>query len=100
MPRRPAGWVAFTGWPDIRKRNHWSFGSCFDIYYENHTVKNSQFKLIKSRVDKDLTAFNGADNVSMGLDPAACYQYWYCQVLEAPTCWVIKVKEHSFNFKG
>ncbi len=43
----------------------------FNIYYENYSKKNNQFNLVKSRVDKDLTAFNGADNVSMGLDPSA-----------------------------
>jgi CubicO group peptidase (beta-lactamase class C family) len=41
----------------------------FDVYNANYDRKNKQIKLIKSRLDKDLTAFNGSDNIHLGVSP-------------------------------
>ena len=69
QPYRIGGFYRMTGRKE--KRIIDLSEAVFNIYYETYQKKNSQFNLVKSRVDKDLTAFNGADNVSMGLDPAA-----------------------------
>jgi len=98
-PCRMGGFYRMTGYKE--KRIIDLSEAVFDIYYENYTVKNSQFKLIKSRVDKDLTAFNGADNVSMGLDPAAVISIDIVRDIGGSDLLGDKgLKEHNFNFKG
>jgi hypothetical protein len=98
-PCRMGGFYRMTGYKE--KRIIDLSEAVFDIYYENHTVKNSQFKLIKSRVDKDLTAFNGADNVSMGLDPAAVISIDIVRDIGGSDLLGDKgLKEHVFYFKG
>jgi len=46
----------------------------FDIYGENYVNKDKQLKLIKSRVDKDLTAFNGFDGLNFGAKPEGIFR--------------------------
>jgi CubicO group peptidase (beta-lactamase class C family) len=41
----------------------------FDMYIDGYQGKDNQFHLVKSRLDKDLTAFNGSDQVNMGYQP-------------------------------
>ncbi len=73
----------------------------YNIYYENYSKKNSQFNLVKSRVDKDLTAFNGADNVSMGLDPSAVTDLDMLGDIKGSELLGEKgLAQHDFVFKG
>ena len=46
----------------------------FDIYGDNYLSKNKQLKLIKARVDKDLTAFNGNDGLNFGAKPEGIFR--------------------------
>ena len=64
QPYRMGGFYRMTGRKE--KRIIDLSEAVFNIYYESYQKKNSQFNLVKSRVDKDLTAFNGADNVRGG----------------------------------
>ena len=98
-PYRLSGFYRMTGMKE--KRIIDLSEAVFDIYYENYSLKNSQFKLIKSRVDKDLTAFNGADNVSMGLDPAAVLSIDMINDIKGSGLLGEKgLREHDFIFKG
>ncbi len=41
----------------------------FDSYNENYSRKNKQFKVVRARLDKDLTAFGGMEGIDMGEKP-------------------------------
>ncbi len=41
----------------------------FDTYNENYTIKNKQYKVVRARLDKDLTAFGGMEGINIGTDP-------------------------------
>ncbi|MGC4022996.1 MAG: serine hydrolase [Cyclobacteriaceae bacterium] len=41
----------------------------FQIHNKSYTKEDKQFKLIRSRLDKDITAFNGMDGISFGTSP-------------------------------
>jgi CubicO group peptidase (beta-lactamase class C family) len=98
-PYRIGGFYRMTGWKDNRIID--LSEAVFDIYYANYSVKNSQFKLVKSRIDKDLTAFNGADNVSMGLDPAEIAGMDIVGgVNESDLLGSKGLREHDFKFRG
>jgi CubicO group peptidase (beta-lactamase class C family) len=43
--------------------------AAFQIYNADYARKNKQVKLIKARIDKDLTAFNGNDDFHFGTSP-------------------------------
>jgi CubicO group peptidase (beta-lactamase class C family) len=68
VPCRYNGFYRLTGTKE--KRIIDLSEAVFDIYLGDYSGKDRQFKLIKSRVDKDLTAFNGSDGVNMGWKPA------------------------------
>lgn len=40
-----------------------------ETYNENYTNRNKQFKVVKARLDKDLTAFGGMDGIEFGAKP-------------------------------
>jgi CubicO group peptidase (beta-lactamase class C family) len=73
----------------------------FHIYNEGLSGKTQQFQLVKSRLDKDLTAFNGSDNVNMGERPNGITAFdfvrnqkaWELFSKDAP-------KEYLFKYKG
>jgi len=73
----------------------------FDIYLENYFAKDRQFKLIKSRVDKDLTAFNGNDDISMGWKPSGVMNLDLVSTIKE---WALitedGIKDHRFIYKG
>jgi CubicO group peptidase (beta-lactamase class C family) len=41
----------------------------FETYSENYSRKNKQFKVIRARLDKDLTAFGGMEGINIGTNP-------------------------------
>ncbi len=99
QPYRIGGFYRMTGRKE--KRIIDLSEAVFNIYYESYQRKNSQFNLVKSRVDKDLTAFNGADNVSMGLDPSAVTSIdILSDVKESELLSDKGLAAHDFVFKG
>src|SRR5450432_2857052 len=99
QPYRIGGFYRMTGRKE--KRIIDLSEAVFNIYYETYQRKNSQFNLVKSRVDKDLTAFNGADNVSMGLDPSAVTSIdMLSDVKESDLLDEKGLASHDFVFKG
>jgi CubicO group peptidase (beta-lactamase class C family) len=66
-PYRLGGFYRLTGLKG--KRVIHLSEAVFDIYDDRILPGNRQFRLIKSRSDKDVTAFNGSDNVEIGLSP-------------------------------
>jgi CubicO group peptidase (beta-lactamase class C family) len=98
-PYRVSGFYRMTGLKEKRVID--LSEAVFDIYYENYSGKNSQFKLIKSRVDKDLTAFNGSDNINMGLDPSAVVSIDMLSDIKGSDLLSEKgLASHVFSFKG
>ncbi|MBN9380406.1 MAG: serine hydrolase [Chitinophagaceae bacterium] len=41
----------------------------FQVYNENYSSKNKQYKVVRARLDKDLTAFGGMDGIDFGAKP-------------------------------
>jgi CubicO group peptidase (beta-lactamase class C family) len=73
----------------------------FEIYNENYKGEKSQFKLIKSRIDKDLTAFNGNDNVEIGLTPQELFGNDVVSDLKSsPMLSDDALKAHQFSYRG
>jgi len=98
-PYRLNGFYRLTGMKE--KRVIHLSEAVFGIYNESNTGKNSQFNLIKSRVDKDLTAFNGVDNVEIGLDPAAIFNLDIIQTIKKSELLGEQgLKDHQFTCKG
>ncbi len=99
LPFRVGGFYRMTGRKE--KKIIDLSEAVFNIYYESYSKKNSQFNLVKSRVDKDLTAFNGADNVSMGLDPSALSDLdLLSQVKGSELLGEKGLAQHDFIFRG
>jgi CubicO group peptidase (beta-lactamase class C family) len=72
----------------------------FKVFSEGFQ-KNRQFHLEKSRVDKDLTAFNGSDNVNMGWRPGGILGMDIVNNLSGSRLLDEKgLKEHEFNYRG
>jgi CubicO group peptidase (beta-lactamase class C family) len=73
----------------------------FNIYIDGYQGKDNQFHLVKSRVDKDLTAFNGSDQVSMGYKPGGILGFDFERNIDK---WELfragAPKEYLFKYKG
>ncbi len=73
----------------------------FTTYNKNYIGKGAQFNLIKSRVDKDSTAFNGSDDVSIGLDPSIVLNFDIIgNFRESPILNEDGLNDHQFTFRG
>jgi CubicO group peptidase (beta-lactamase class C family) len=73
----------------------------FDIYSENYARKSKQIKLIKSRVDKDLTAFNGSDNMDFGVSTTDILAADIVGNIEqSPLLNKQGLKDHQFTSRG
>lgn len=73
----------------------------FNIYIGGYQGKNNQFHLIKSRVDKDLTAFNGSDQINIFYKPNGIMNFDFERNLSN---WGFfkkdAAKEYFFKYKG
>jgi len=73
----------------------------FHIYSDGYSGKTNQFRLVKSRLDKDLTAFNGSDQINMGWKPAGITSFDF---VNNPSDWEFLSKEaaneYKFSYKG
>jgi CubicO group peptidase (beta-lactamase class C family) len=73
----------------------------FDIYVDGYQGKNNQLYLLKSRMDKDLTAFNGSDQVNMGYKPNGIMSFDFERHLDK---WELfqkdAAKDYFFKYKG
>lgn len=73
----------------------------FHIYTDGYAGKGRQFQLVKSRLDKDLTAFNGSDQVNVGYKPNGIMAFDFERNLNA---WELfskdAPKEYYFKYKG
>jgi CubicO group peptidase (beta-lactamase class C family) len=99
IPYRLNGFYRLTGTKE--KRVIHLSEAVFGVYHESYSGRNSQFNLIKSRVDKDLTAFNGSDNVEIGLDPAAIFSVDIVNnIKNSELLGEQGLKDHQFIFKG
>jgi CubicO group peptidase (beta-lactamase class C family) len=73
----------------------------FDMYGANYDRKNKQIKLIKSRLDKDLTAFNGSDNIDLGVSTEGILEMDIIGNLgESQLLNKQGLKDHQFTSKG
>jgi CubicO group peptidase (beta-lactamase class C family) len=73
----------------------------FDVYGTNYDRKNKQIKLIKSRLDKDLTAFDGSDNIHLGVSPNGILKLDIIGNLsESELLNKQGLKDHQFTSKG
>jgi CubicO group peptidase (beta-lactamase class C family) len=98
-PFRLNGFYRLTGMKESRVI-HLS-EAVFGVYNENYSGKNSQFNLIKSRVDKDLTAFNGSDNVEIGLNPSEIFSVDIIEnIKKSDLLGEQGLKDHQFRLKG
>ncbi|HVU97073.1 MAG TPA: serine hydrolase [Puia sp.] len=73
----------------------------FNIHIDGYRGKNNQFHLVKSRMDKDLTAFNGSDQVNVGYKPSGIMSFDFSRHLDK---WELfqkeAAKEYLFKYKG
>ena len=75
-PTGPFKYLGFYRFSGTKEKNVIDLSEAvFEIYNENSTGENRQFKLIKNRSEKDLTAFNGNDNVEIGQTPNSILEY-------------------------
>jgi CubicO group peptidase (beta-lactamase class C family) len=99
LPYRLSGFYRLTGWKEKRVVD--MSEAVFDIYSENYNNKNSQLKLTKSRLQKDLTAFNGNDNVEIGLTPKGIFGFDVVSNLK--NSFILSddaLKNHDFSYRG
>jgi len=69
-PTAPCKYLGFYRLSGTKEKNVIDLSEAvFEIYSESSTSEKRQFKLIKNRSEKDLTAFNGNDNVEIGQTP-------------------------------
>lgn len=73
----------------------------FNMYIDGYQGKNSQFHLVKSRMDKDLTAFNGSDEVNVGYKPKGIMSFDFERHLDKLELFQKNAaKEYLFKYKG
>jgi CubicO group peptidase (beta-lactamase class C family) len=73
----------------------------FDAYSENYARKNKQFKVVRARLDKDLTAFGGMEGINMGARPEDMIEDdIVSNVVQSDLLSVDGLKEHIFTYKG
>ncbi|MFT3823514.1 MAG: serine hydrolase [Chitinophagaceae bacterium] len=72
----------------------------FDIYADNYEKKNKQIRLIKARLDKDLTAFNGSDNIDIGIKPESILNNDIVSSPEGTFLDKDVMKDYRFTFHG
>ena len=73
----------------------------FDIYNNDYARKKKQVKLIKSRFDKDLTAFNGNNSFNFGSSPEDILDYdIVSNVNESDLLNSKELKDYQFTYKG
>ena len=73
----------------------------FDIFNNNYALKKKQVKLIKSRFDKDLTAFNGNNSFNFGSSPQDILDYdIVSNVNESDLLNSKELKDYHFTYKG
>jgi CubicO group peptidase (beta-lactamase class C family) len=75
--------------------------AAFQIYNADYARKNKQVKLIKARVDKDLTAYNGNDEFHFGTSPKGLLDIDI--VSNANTTDIISengIKQYQFTYEG
>jgi CubicO group peptidase (beta-lactamase class C family) len=73
----------------------------FDMYIDGLKGKNKQFHLVKSRLDKDISAFNGSYQVHMGYKPNGIMSFDFEENLSE---WELfgknAAKEYNLKYKG
>jgi CubicO group peptidase (beta-lactamase class C family) len=73
----------------------------FDSYSENYSRKNKQFKVVRARLDKDLTAFGGMEGINMGAKPENMMEDdIVSNVGNSDLLSADGQKEHVFTYKG
>lgn len=73
----------------------------FDIYGDSYTAKDKKLKLIRSRLDMDLTAFNGNDGLSFGAKPESMFEDDIVgDVAHSDLLSKDGLKDHQFTFVG
>jgi CubicO group peptidase (beta-lactamase class C family) len=73
----------------------------FQVYNETYSRKNKQYKVIRARLDKDLTAFGGMDGLDFGTSPEGLMHTDI--VSNAGGSGLLSeegLKEHVFTYKG
>jgi CubicO group peptidase (beta-lactamase class C family) len=73
----------------------------FDSYSENYPRKNKQYKVVRARLDKDLTAFGGLEGIDMGAKPENMMDDdIVSNVGNSDLLSADGLKEHIFTYKG
>ena len=99
-PYRLNGFYRLTGW---KAKNIIDISEAvFDVYNESYENKGRQVKLVRSRLDKDLTAFNGSDNIDIGMSPRGVLEMDIVSHINESSSILGEqgLKEHQFTYKG
>lgn len=75
--------------------------AAFDCWHPDGSGRQRKLRLLKARMEKDVTPFNGSDNIIIGMQPGNILEFDFpANISEHPVLGRKGLTEHQFSFAG